>query len=246
MEEACNADNTARERGEPAIHKLKMLPEVVSILNRTELQSMLLDPETNFLQSVKYYMEPLNDGSLPAYNIQRDMFAVLLRLPIEKEALLSSGIGKLVLYYTKSKKPEVSIKRNAERLLGEWSRPILKRSDDYKKRKIASREFDFQFVLSITLQMLILTIPGRHNSRFASQLVCKPRKPLLPKLLVHPRRIQPRIKFSHQFRIIVTERVWRLQTPATQLLPRAPLIRIAVWTPRRARLAPVVWKSSGK
>ena len=146
MEEACNADNTARERNLPAINKLKMLPEVVAILNRTDIQSMILDPETNFLQSVKYYMEPLNDGSLPAYNIQRDMFAALTRLPIEREALLSSGIGKLVLYYTKSKKPEIGIKRTAERLLGEWSRPILKRSDDYKKRKIATKEFDFQYV----------------------------------------------------------------------------------------------------
>jgi transcription factor SPN1 len=70
----------------------------------------------------------------------------LTRLPIEKEALLSSGIGKVVLYYTKSKRPEIQIKRTAERLLGEWSRPILKRSDDYKKRKIETRDYDFTCV----------------------------------------------------------------------------------------------------
>jgi transcription factor SPN1 len=130
MEQACEADNTAREKGQPAIHKLKMLPEVVALLNRNI--------------SVKFFLEPLNDGSLPAYNIQRDLFAALTKLPIEKEALLSSGIGKVVLYYTKSKKPEIGIKRTAERLLGEWSRPILKRSDDYKKRKVSTKEFDHQ------------------------------------------------------------------------------------------------------
>ncbi|RDW66972.1 putative transcription factor IWS1 [Coleophoma crateriformis] len=144
MEQACEADNTAREKGQPAIHKLKMLPEVVALLNRNTVQHSIVDPDTNFLQSVKFFLEPLNDGSLPAYNIQRDLFAALARLPIEKEALLSSGIGKVVLYYTKSKRPEIGIKRTAERLLGEWSRPILKRSDDYKKRKIATREFDHQ------------------------------------------------------------------------------------------------------
>lgn len=66
----------------------------------------------------------------------------MARLPIEKEALLSSGIGKVVLYYTKSKRPEIGIKRTAERLLGDWSRPILKRSDDYKKRKVDTRDYD--------------------------------------------------------------------------------------------------------
>ncbi|PSS14865.1 hypothetical protein M430DRAFT_123360 [Amorphotheca resinae ATCC 22711] len=144
MEQACEADNSAREKGQPAIHKLKMLPEVVALLNRNTVQHSIVDPDTNFLQSVKFFLEPLNDGSLPAYNIQRDLFTALTRLPIEKEALLSSGIGKVVLYYTKSQKPEIGIKRIAERLLGEWSRPILKRSDDYKKRKVITKEYDHQ------------------------------------------------------------------------------------------------------
>ncbi|KAF4634966.1 hypothetical protein G7Y89_g3144 [Cudoniella acicularis] len=144
MEQACEADNQARENNQPAIHKLKMLPEVVSILSRNTVQHSIVDPDTNFLQSVKYFLEPLSDGSLPAYNIQRDLFAALARLPIEKEALLSSGIGKIVHFYTKTKKAEIGVKRTAERLMGEWSRPILKRSDDYKQRKVVSKEFDYQ------------------------------------------------------------------------------------------------------
>lgn len=144
MEKACVDDNAARDKGQPAVHKLKLLPEVVALLNRNTVQHSIVDPDTNFLISVRFFLEPLNDGSLPAYNIQRDLLTALTRLPIEKEALLSSGIGKVVLYYTKSKKPEIGIKRTAERLLGEWSRPILKRTDDYKKRKIATQEFDHQ------------------------------------------------------------------------------------------------------
>ncbi|TVY28591.1 Transcription factor [Lachnellula hyalina] len=144
MEQACEADNAARESGKPALQKLKMLPEVVSLLSRNTVQHSIVDPDTNFLQSVKYFLEPLGDGSLPAYNIQRDLFTALTKLPIEKEALLSSGIGKIVLFYTKSKKPEIGVKRIAERLMGEWSRPILKRSDDYKQRKVDTREYNHQ------------------------------------------------------------------------------------------------------
>ena len=159
MEQACEADNSAREKGQPAVHKLKLLPEVTALLSRNTVQHSIVDPDTNFLQSVRFFLEPLNDGSLPAYNIQRDLFSALTRLPIEKEALLSSGIGKVVLYYTKSKKPEIGIKRTAEKLLGDWSRPILKRSDDYKKRKVDTREYDHQYVYlidSINPQLIIL------------------------------------------------------------------------------------------
>jgi len=143
MERACQADNAARESGQPALHKLKLLPQVTGLLNRNNVQHAVLDPDTNFLQHVKFFLEPLNDGSLPAYNIQRDIFSALTKLNIEKESLLSSGIGKVVLFYTRSKKPEPVIKRMAERLLGEWSRPILKRTDDYKKRQIETRDFDY-------------------------------------------------------------------------------------------------------
>lgn len=145
MELACVADNTAREKGQPAIHKLKLLPDVMALLNRNNHQAAVVDPDANFLQSVKFFLEPLSDGSLPAYNIQRDIFTALIRLPIEKDALMASGIGKVVLFYTKSKRPEVGIKRMAERLLGEWSRPILRRTDDYKKRHIETRDFDYQY-----------------------------------------------------------------------------------------------------
>jgi transcription factor SPN1 len=148
MEKACLADNDAREKGTAATHKLKLLPQVTALLNRTAVQDSVLDPETNLLQSVKYFLEPLNDGSLPAYNIQRDIFNALAKLPINKEVLLSSGIGKVVYFYTRSKRPEAGIKRIAERLVGEWSRPVLKRTDDYKKRQIETRDFDFAYVAS--------------------------------------------------------------------------------------------------
>ncbi|KAK1826893.1 transcription factor iws-1 [Podospora conica] len=143
MEKACEHDNEAREKGQAAVEKLKLLPQVTALLNRSAIQDSVLDPETNFLQAVKYFLEPLNDGSLPAYNIQRDIFTALAKLPINKDTLLSSGIGKVVLFYTRSKRPEIAIKRIAERLLGEWSRPILKRTDDYRKRHVETREFDF-------------------------------------------------------------------------------------------------------
>ncbi|EFX04949.1 transcriptional elongation factor [Grosmannia clavigera kw1407] len=144
MEKACMADIDARAEGKPAVSKLQLLPQVMSVLNRNDIQETVLDPETNFLQSVKFFLEPLNDGSLPSYTIQRDIFTCLTKLPIEKDALLSSGIGKVVLFYTRSKRAEPTIKRMAERLVGEWSRPILKKTDDFKKRYVETRDYDYR------------------------------------------------------------------------------------------------------
>lgn len=143
MEKACMADIEARDAKRPAVSKLQLLPQVLSVLNRSDIRETVLDPETNFLQSVKFFLEPLNDGSLPSYAIQRDIFTCLTQLPIEKDALLSSGIGKVVLFYTRSKRAELAIKRMAERLVGEWSRPILKKTDDYKKRYVETRDYDY-------------------------------------------------------------------------------------------------------
>ena len=75
----------------------------------------------------------------------------MTKLPVDTDLLRSSGIGKIVLFYTRSKRPEPSIKRMAERLIGEWSRPILNRTDDFKKRHIEVRDFDYAYVVPGTL-----------------------------------------------------------------------------------------------
>lgn len=146
MTDAAKLDSIARKENRPAMHKLKMLPEVVSLLNRNQYVNSLVDPEINLLEAVKFFLEPLDDGSLPAYNIQRDLLAALGRLPINKETLIASGIGRVIVFYTKSKRPEIGIKRQAERLLAEWTRPILQRSDDYSKRVYEEAYFDPRYV----------------------------------------------------------------------------------------------------
>ena len=146
MAAAAQQDNDARDADPPgpAMHKLKLLPEVAAFLNRNgrDVESAIVDPENNLLAAVRFFLEPLNDGSLPAYNIQRDLFAALAKLPIGKDSLIASGIGKVVFFYTKSDRPEPGIKRAAERLLAEWTRPILKRSDNYRNRVLEERNYD--------------------------------------------------------------------------------------------------------
>ncbi|KAJ5204432.1 uncharacterized protein N7498_005311 [Penicillium cinerascens] len=142
MTHAAQMDAINRQEGKPAMHKLKLLPEVIMLLNRNQYTNALVDPEINLLEAVRFFLEPLDDGSMPAYNIQRDLLTALTKLPIQKDALIASGIGKVVVFYTKSKRTERRIKEMAEKLLAEWTRPILQRSDDYSKRVFQQADFD--------------------------------------------------------------------------------------------------------
>lgn len=142
MVAAASADADAVGLGKPASAKLILLPEVIALMNRNTYVQALLDPETNILEAVRFFLEPLQDGSLPAYNIQKELFAVLGKLPMNKETLISSGIGKVIAFYKKSKRPEPAIKRQATKLMEDWSRPILQRSDDYTKKTFATAVYD--------------------------------------------------------------------------------------------------------
>lgn len=168
MISACQEDASRRSKGLPAMKKLELLPQVKSLLNRTQLATQLVDPEINLLEAVKFFLEPLSpDGILPAYSIQRELFAALAKLPINKQSLISSGIGKVIIFYTKSRQPEEGIKRQAEKLLSNWMRLILNRSDDYRKRKLATATYD-------PLSVMHPRKKNEPNSLFASRLAMRP------------------------------------------------------------------------
>lgn len=140
---ACELDAQARSRGDVAVQKLKILPEVVELMNRNTIQSQLVDPDINILESVRFMLEPADqDAALPNYQIQRELFAILSRLNIGKEALVASAIGKVVLFYTKSTQPQPDIKRQAEHLVAEWTRVILNKGKDARSKPVETRGYD--------------------------------------------------------------------------------------------------------
>lgn len=163
MTHAAQMDAINRQEGKPAMHKLKLLPEVIMLLNRNQYINSLVDPEINLLEAVRFFLEPLDDGSMPAYNIQRDLLTALTKLPIQKDALIASGIGKVMVFYTKSRRTERRIKNMAEKLLAEWTRPILQRNDDYSKRVYQQVDFDPTYVSRrspfVLSSCFLLTVP---------------------------------------------------------------------------------------
>ncbi|BFZ55521.1 Transcription factor iws1 [Savitreella phatthalungensis] len=142
MRVAAQADAEANASRKVATAKLRMLPEVKAVLTSQQLSESIL--ENGMLTSVKYWLEPLPDHSLPSLDIQRALFAALDQLPIKTEHLRESGVGKVVLFYKKSRRPEHEIKMLADRLILRWSRPIIKKSHDYRTRRVELRDVSRQ------------------------------------------------------------------------------------------------------
>ncbi|KAI7191181.1 hypothetical protein KC363_g4005 [Hortaea werneckii] len=143
MAKACELDANARSNGKPATNKLAIIGEVTEMLNKNTIQAQLVDPDTNILEAVRFMLEPADhDGALPNYRIQRELFQSLGRMNIGKEALVASGIGKVVLFYTKSIQPQPEIKRAAEKLIGEWMRVVLNKPKSTKSRPVEQRTYD--------------------------------------------------------------------------------------------------------
>ena len=125
-----------------AIQKVKLLPKVESVLSKANLADTILD--NNLLQSVRIWLEPLPDGSLPSFEIQKVLFTAINNLPIKTEHLKESGLGRTMIFYTKSKRVEPQLARLAEKLIAEWTRPIIGASDNYRDKRIMQLEFDYE------------------------------------------------------------------------------------------------------
>ncbi|KAJ7126870.1 hypothetical protein C8R44DRAFT_701702 [Mycena epipterygia] len=139
MNNAAEEDIKANDAKMPAIAKLKLLPEAMETLRKASLAQSMTD--NNLLEAVKRWLEPLPDRSLPSLNIQREFFPLIKKMEfIDSAVLKESGLGRVVLFYTKCKRVTPDIKRIATDLVSTWSRPIIKRSASYRDRIIPTAQ----------------------------------------------------------------------------------------------------------
>ncbi|KAJ2926812.1 hypothetical protein H1R20_g10281, partial [Candolleomyces eurysporus] len=135
MNSAADEDIRANSEKNPAMSKLKLLPEAMETLRKASLAQSMID--NNLLEAVRRWLEPLPDRSLPALNIQRELFTTIRKMEfIDSSVLKESGLGRIVLFYTKCKRVHPDIARIAGDLVSIWSRPIIKRSASYRDRII--------------------------------------------------------------------------------------------------------------
>lgn len=136
LEVTAEEDAELNRQHKPAVNKLKKLPLLIEVLSKKQLQLEFLDH--GVLNLLKSWLEPLPDGSLPNINIRTAILKILNDLPIDlehydrREQLKRSGLGKVIMFLSRSDE-EINVNRRlAKDLVDKWSRPIFNKSTRFE------------------------------------------------------------------------------------------------------------------
>ncbi|WJX56289.1 Transcription factor iws1 [Trifolium repens] len=136
LEVTAEEDAELNRNNKPAINKLRKLPLLTEVLSKKQLQLEFLDH--GVLTLLKNWLEPLPDGSLPNINIRTAILKILNDFPIDleqydrREQLKKSGLGKVIMFLSRSDE-EINVNRKlAKELVDKWSRPIFNKSTRFE------------------------------------------------------------------------------------------------------------------
>lgn len=136
LEVVAEEDAELNRQSLPAINKLRKLPLLTDVLSKKQLQQEFLDH--GVLTLLKNWLEPLPDGCLPNINIRAAILKILTDFPIDleqydrREQLKKSGLGKVIMFLSKSDEETTSNRKLAKDLVDKWSRPIFNKSTRFE------------------------------------------------------------------------------------------------------------------
>ncbi|NP_001149167.1 IWS1 C-terminus family protein [Zea mays] len=139
FEVAAEEDANLNRQSKPAINKLMKLPLLIDVLSKKNLQQEFLDH--GVLTLLKNWLEPLPDGSMPNMNIRSAVLKLLTDFPIDleqydrREQLKKSGLGKVIMFLSKSDEETTANRKLAKELVDKWSRPIFNKSTRFEDMK---------------------------------------------------------------------------------------------------------------
>ncbi|XP_021724660.1 protein IWS1 homolog 1-like [Chenopodium quinoa] len=148
LEVVAEEDAVLNTQGKPAINKLRKLPLLTEALSKKQLQLEFLDH--GVLTLLKNWLEPLPDGSLPNINIREAILRILTDYPIDldqhdrKEQLKKSGLGKVIMFLSRSEEETTSNRKLAKDLVDKWSRPIFNKSTRFEDMRNVEDERVFR------------------------------------------------------------------------------------------------------
>eukprot|EP00941_MAST-03F_sp_MAST-3F-sp1_P002900 g2900.t1 len=130
LEEAADRDMEALKSKQPGTNKIKALKWALAALGRRENQETLLS--FNLCGVLEKWITPLPDGSLPSLDVRCRMYTLLASLPINKEHLTNSSLGKVVMRLFRHPKETAKNKRALQLLIESWMRPVFQKTNNYK------------------------------------------------------------------------------------------------------------------
>ncbi|KAG1691961.1 hypothetical protein DVH05_025941 [Phytophthora capsici] len=131
MDKAYADDLASIAERRPALEKIKFVDNALHILRKIQFQPMLLD--FDLLTIVKKWIQPLDDGSLPNVGLRTKMLEMVSKMPVFKEHLKRSGLGKVVMVLMKHPQETPENKELCRSLVERWSRAVFNKTLDFSK-----------------------------------------------------------------------------------------------------------------
>jgi hypothetical protein len=146
MEVAVEMDFALNRAGKPAIEKLHMLPRLWAVIHNCKSSLQLDLIWCGVLASLKKWLEPLPDGSLPNEQVQNTVLQILVAFPINLEDevviqnLKASGLRKIVMFLANLLVETNTNQKLAIELVEKWSRGDFGISDKFEDLKVPREE----------------------------------------------------------------------------------------------------------
>ncbi|ETI47791.1 hypothetical protein F441_08040 [Phytophthora nicotianae CJ01A1] len=131
MDKAYADDLASIAERRPALEKIKFVDNALHILRKIQFQPMLLD--FDLLTIVKKWIQPLDDGTLPNVGLRTKMLEMVSKMPVFKEHLKRSGLGKVVMMLMKHPQETLENKELCRSLVERWSRAVFNKTLDFSK-----------------------------------------------------------------------------------------------------------------
>mmetsp|Transcript_19060 Transcript_19060/g.39688 ORF Transcript_19060/g.39688 Transcript_19060/m.39688 type:complete len:489 (-) Transcript_19060:96-1562(-) len=141
MDQAAEADEESNRAKKPGLEKLKLMRKVTDTLANTQLMRPLL--EFDVLKSVYRWIMPIK-GKLGNVTIRRDLLVAVGKMDGESGVqgidLKRSNLGKLVMALYNHPNETKEMKQIEKKLIDQWSRPIFRKSGNYRDLQDAEQE----------------------------------------------------------------------------------------------------------
>lgn len=126
MEEAKKLDQGANKVGKPALNKLRLLEEVMKVLNKVVWQEWFVT--SGGCAALVGWLQPLPDGSEPSLTLREHMLTLIEKLPITQENLRQSQLGKVIKAMLMNPNETMTNRARCQALISSWLRGIFGQS----------------------------------------------------------------------------------------------------------------------
>jgi transcription factor SPN1 len=137
MEIAIEMDVALNQASKPAIEKLQMLPRLWAVIHNCKFSLQLDLIRCGVLASLKKWLEPLPDGSLPNEQVRSMVLQILVicSINLKNDAVIqklkASRLGKAIRFLGNFPVETNTNQKLTGELVNKWSRKIFGISDNF-------------------------------------------------------------------------------------------------------------------